>query len=240
MESVRKRFGKRERARYGTSDDFYGVKHLNDAEQKVYDTEKAGETGFRHSGSYHRFYQGYTEVRIEKPKGGFKIARYYTAPWMRQKRTHGMRILWKIIMASLFILEIAAYLAALSLKVGSNYCAYVAAPGLVSLILIILQAHMVLEYATAKEDMEIYKYQCCHNRLPLRSFLCGAGIGLTAAASTVYMLTEGSVSAPQMKAVLLLAAACAASVIMGAAEKKTVYCEIPNTTTYEGEGHEIW
>ena len=61
--------------------DIYGVKNGWKLEQRLGDT---AETGFRHDDYYHKYFHGYTELRIEKPNGKYKIERYYTDSWYRQ------------------------------------------------------------------------------------------------------------------------------------------------------------
>ena len=46
--------------------DIYGVKNGWKLEQRLGDT---AETGFRHDDYYHKYFHGYTELRIEKLNG---------------------------------------------------------------------------------------------------------------------------------------------------------------------------
>ena len=60
-------FGKKK-----TGSDIYGVKGKRPFR------DESPETGFRHSDHYHRYFRGYTEVRTEKPNGGYRLKRFYT------------------------------------------------------------------------------------------------------------------------------------------------------------------
>ena len=66
------------RNRQKVGNDIYGVKSDWKLQQRLGET---AETGFRHNDHYHKYFHGYTELRIEKPNGKYRIERYYTDDW---------------------------------------------------------------------------------------------------------------------------------------------------------------
>ena len=95
-------------------DDIYGVKQIKS--NPLDRDNEVPEIGFRHSDTYHRYFRGYTEIRREKPNGGYRVDRYYTQPWIVS--TAPVRDYWltRLMYAVLVILSWGLYLCTLRCK----------------------------------------------------------------------------------------------------------------------------
>lgn len=131
-----------------------------------------------HSGFYHRLFEGYREVRV--PRDGRergRITRVYTGDYY--KRACG-ELRWHLTKAAyllLYLVATAVYLFAMTRRVEVNTVWYTAAPGLLSVIPMILLFSKLTACLSANRNMVIYDYKYVFQRLfPLCAltafFLC--------------------------------------------------------------------
>ncbi len=221
----------------GASNDIYGVRG-----RKSPGGDDAAETGFRHSSGYHSFFAGWTEVRQEQPGGKFKILRFYTAPWYSADVSSRQWVGHKCLFALLAVLGCALFAAALLRDVGSNYSPYVAAPGMLTVPLLVLGCFRVASHIFAKREMTLYAFTICHERMPLFALLAGAGTALTGLMTLLYALLhwgQGSGEELACAGMLLLGGLCWAAIAW--TERKTPYVwEEHDVDLPEGAAHEIW
>ncbi len=228
-----------QRSAGGASNDIYGVRG---GKRKIFGSDDAAETGFRHSSGYHSYFAGWTEVKQEQPDGRFKILRFYTAPWysadLEKPRWIGRKCLYVL----LALLACALYAGALLRDVASSYSPYVAAPGMLTVPLLVLACFRTVTAAAAKREMTLYSFTVCHERMPLFALCAGAGTALTGLMTLLHAILHWQAGGPEellSVGMLLLGALCWA--VLAWTEKKTPYVwEEHDVDLPEGSVHEIW
>lgn len=220
-------------------DDIYGVKQIKS--NPLDRDNEVPESGFRHSDTYHRYFRGYTEIRREKPNGGYRVDRYYTQPWIVS--TAPVRDYWltRLMYAVLVILSWGLYLWALTKDLGSNRSLMVAIPGLPSAILLVLLSAVTVKYLFVPRKMTLWEHESSTKRLKTMSLLTGGCIMLTAACKLIYVLTFQGGGLCEWISIFATGAAAVSAAMLFLMERKVVYTAIANDTVLpEGEAHEIW
>ena len=198
-------------------------------------------TGFTHKTFYHRYFQGYTEVRVKKPNGKFRIERYYTAPWMRRDLPQGRWAALKLLYAVLALAAIAAVVAAMAMNVLSNYFWFVALPGVITFLCAFVQCAVTISYLAKPRNMTLWEFRSSSLYLRRAAAACAVCACLTALAKLGCIVIYGTAGlAGECVSVVLLLAAALASGGMLLLEKTAKYREIPNDTTKPVNGEEIW
>ncbi|MCC8064662.1 MAG: hypothetical protein LIO78_05450 [Clostridiales bacterium] len=205
-----------------------------------YGEESAGsmDTGFRHSSRYHDFFDGYTEVRVAKPNGGYRIERYYTAPWMTPQLSQRERVELRLLYWCLYLGALLLYGWSMCQRVGSNTCPYVAAPGLVTVVPLLLLLFRLIAYTAGKEKLTKYDYKHLSKGVRWWSFLTGCGLTLTAITVLIYGFLH--LDAPEnLRNGLLLLCGAACALAISRLEQRVPYQEVENTTAVPEGGFEI-
>lgn len=228
--------------KWNRGNDIYGVKGRGDS---FYDLENKSDiydknVGVNRSGFYHSYWRGWTEVRVNRIGKPYSIERVYTAPWIRQDLSTRDYVLVRILYGVLIALSIALFALAMTQRVGSNSCWYVALFGMPTTILIFVVLWMFVGYAKAPRKMTLYEHKSTSvylKRICLAFFI---GLCATALATVLYaLLNPGDEPLKQLLNVLLdlLAAGCVFTVFL--LEKKMKYIDIPNTNKPPAGGFEI-
>lgn len=222
--------------------DIYGVKgrgnSLYDLENKsdIYDKN----VSVNRSGFYHSYFRGWTEKRVDREGKPYRVERVYTAPWIRQDLSTRDYILVRILYGVLLTLSIAIFAIAMTQRVGSNSCWYVALFGLPSTILMFVVVWMFISYVKAPRQMTLYEHRSTSTYLKWICLIFSIGLAATALSTLLYiLLNTGDEPLRQLLNVALdlLAAGCAFSVFL--MEKKMKYIDIPNTNKAPDGGFEI-
>lgn len=222
--------------------DIYGVRDRgmshNDAEGKMDFLDK--NMGVSRSSFYHSYWRGWTEVRVDRPGKPFKIERIYTAPWIRQDVSTRDYVLYRLLYVLLTVLAIALFAFAMTRRVGSNYCWYVALFGLPATILIFVLCWMLVVYAKAPRKMTLWEHHSSSVYLRRTALVFSILLAATALATVVYIvLNWADQPLQQLMNVGLDLVAAAASFAIFRIEKKMKYADIPNENKAPYGGHEI-
>lgn len=200
------------------------------------------DTGFRHNTYYHKYFHGYTEIRRISKSGRMTIERRYTAPWHVHQLTTKQWILVKAAYVLGALLSSALFLWALMQRVPTNSTGIVAAPGLLSGLLMLLLWAGVCAYVTAPRRMTWWQHRSGKTKIQRFTLLTAIGIGLTALAKMVCICVflgfswEGEVF--PLLALLLSAVPL---VLIYLAEQKMPYEEQENENAVaEEERYQIW
>ena len=199
------------------------------------------KTGFQHKGFYHRYFQGYTEVRVKKPNGRYRIERVYTAPWKQHDLERAQWILLKALYLVLALLAAVCVAASMAVDALSNYVWFVILPGVASFLSAFLLCVYALSYLTKPRKMTLGEYTgavCGLRRTALVTLVCTAFTALAKIVSTLWLGAFDSGSEWKAVLPLLLAAAGAAAVYF--MERRVKYLDIPNNTSKPVNGEEIW
>lgn len=221
--------------------DIYGVRGKKSSPFSTKDAPDAPETGFRHSSYYHKYFQGYTEVRKLNAKGRVASERYYTRPWIVSGLSRRSYWLVRLLYALLVVASAALFITALCQEIPGNVSLIVALPGLLSAMLLILLAASTLMYIFVERKMTLWDHSSSTKRVKVTSLLAAIGQALTALALALFALVTGEEVPRSLgcAGLILLGACCSGALFF--LERKMPYQEIPNDTKLpEGEAHEIW
>lgn len=194
------------------------------------------DTGFRHRNYYHKYFQGYTEVRRVNARGRVVSDRYYTAPWQKHCLTDKQWVMTKIAYILGVLVSTILFLWALVQRVPSNSAAIVAAPGFLSGLLMILMWMAVFSYVTAPRKMTLWEYNSGRGKVKCFTRLAAAAILLTAVAKVVFIgvwmkfTWDG-----EIPGLLLLAVSAVPLILIYLAEHKMKYESLENTTVITDE-----
>ena len=162
------------------------------------------DDGVRHSGSYHRFFEGYSEQRVLGEDGKrAQILRVYVGEYYRRVCSDATWIGIKIAYMALFVLGFATYIYALVLPIGSNQVWYVAVPGLCSVVPLLLLFSKLAACVVAKRTMVIYERKHVFGRVFRRSMIVVGFLGATLLMKLLYVILSWSaVGAGEMNSCL--------------------------------------
>lgn len=229
--------------KWNRGNDIYGVRgknriSWNDAEGNLDHLDK--NMGVNRSGFYHSYWRGWSEVRIERPGKPYKIERVYTAPWIRQDLSTRDYVLVRILYGLLLVLSTVLFAFAMTRRVGSNYCWYVALFGFPATILLFVVFWMFVVYVKAPRKMTLYEHRSSSSYLKFFALLISIFFAATAIATVVYTILNPADQPVQqlLNAGLDLIAAAGTFVVFWL-EKKMKYVDIPNENKTPPGGFEI-
>lgn len=189
------------------------------------------ETGFRHRNYYHKYFQGYTEVRRVNSKGRVISERHYTAPWQKHCLTDAQWVLTKVAYAFGVLLSTVLFLWAMVQRSPSNSAVIAAVPGFLSILLLLMLWMAVFAYISAPRKMTLWEYRSGKSKVELFTRLFTAGAIATVAAKIVFICVWMDFSwQGEIAGLLLLAASAVPPVLIFLSERKMNYEELENTT----------
>jgi hypothetical protein len=187
-----------------------------------------------YSKAYHRYFEGYSEVRVPNPNGkGTRIERIYTGMYYRQDLTTRQRILLRALYVALFLGAAYLFVSSAVQPLASNSTWYVVLPQAVCLPLLFWIVIAFYYYLPAARDMTIGEYRNASPALQKAAFYAAISLGAAAVATLVYVLLHLLLHPAGQPLVELLCAvkylASGVSVLMiNRVEKKVRYLEIPS------------
>lgn len=165
------------RNREKVGNDIYGVKSDWKLKQRL---GESAETGFRHNDHYHKYFHGYTEIRIEKENGKYRIERYYTDDWYVQDVSDQKWILWKFLQLILSVFSTIGYFWLMTRpNLEGNTSRIVAIPGLTSVPLLILLLASAIGYVFTKRKMTWWEHHASTERIMRYTLITGTMLLLT-------------------------------------------------------------
>lgn len=220
-------------------DDIYGVKQIKS--NPLDKDNDVAETGFRHSDAYHRYFRGYTEIRIPGEMGRFSILRYYTQPWIVDAASEKDYLCKRVLVGMLLVLSWIAYIYGMCMDVGSNRWPVAAIPGLTAVILLVIFSAVAIFYLFAPRKMTLWQHESTSNRLKKMALTTGGCMIFAAAAKLGYTLIMPCQTVMELTSSGITAVAAIGTICICMLERRTVYTTVPNDTVLpEGEAHEIW
>lgn len=229
--------------KWNRGNDIYGVRgkeriSWNDAEGKMDYLDK--NVGVSRSSFYHSYWRGWTEVRVDRPGKPYKIERVYTAPWIRQDVSTRDYVLYRLLYGVLLVLAVALFAFAMTRRVGSNSCWYVALFGLPATILMFVVFWVFVVYVKAPRKMTLWEHRSSSVYLRYTALVFSILLAATALATVVYIILnlEDQPIHQLLNVGLDLAAAASVFAVFWF-EKKMKYADIPNDTEAPQGGHEI-
>ena len=196
------------------------------------------DTGFRHSTRYHKFFEGYTEIKRETGPGKYTIERYYTAPWIvcaePKKRPGRIALYWVLLALSVVIAVYGA-----CIRVSSNSSVISSAPLGVYIVVILFLSPALIRYSTLKRRMTLHEFKSSSKSLLRWSTVAAACAALSAAAGIVLDLVMRNTAALSLLRMLLMLAAAAAVAAIAGLEHRLPYTTEENDTQVPSGGFTI-
>lgn len=219
--------------------DIYGVKKLKSNPLEA-DNDTA-ETGFRHSDSYHRFFRGYTEIRREKANGKIGVERYYTQPWIVNTASAQAYWMIRLMYGMLLYFSVSIYIWAMCQDILSNRMWFVAIPGVLAIVFLVLLTVTIFNYVTVHKKMTLWEHESSTNQLKLFSRISSGCLVLVAVVKLVCLLIYRENIGGELKSIVAVLISAVFAVALYFMEREVVYTKVPNHTILpEGEAHEIW
>lgn len=223
----------------------YGNKGADDvtaANEKYF-----GDSGdsMHHSRYYHRYFEGYTEVRTENPESKYmpyKIERIYTSPYTVVDMKKGVYPLYLFLYGLLVAVAVLLYVSAFTdYRVSINMSRVSALAIMVTLVPLFVLAVSLLGYYFRPKKMKYYDYRTSTGRLKLWSLIAAGGCFLAVLIFCVYLWVTGSAdSEAEILYIVKLIAAAAACLAVFFLERGMRYRQVPNDVKLpEGEYHRI-
>lgn len=188
-------------------------------------------TRLQHSASYHAYFRGYTEVREEKPGGGFKIKRYYTAPWYRHRMTDRRWVGMKLGYLALFLAAcLCLFFGLRSTVTGSSVFAGI--PAAIALILLLLSFAVLVELLVSKRKMTLGTAEATDKPLIRWTRLAACAIWVTALGQilALFLILKGQFLGGELPGILLVLLSGALMFAIGLIQKKVAYDTVENHT----------
>jgi hypothetical protein len=218
-----------------------GLKQFIMEQAKKYD-ESSVEEGSRlsHSDAYHRFFEGYSELKVVDPSGRIRIRRIYTGVHYRPRLSRKQMVLLRLLYPPVFAAAVALFLVAALRGVPSNTLWYAALPQACTLPMLVWFLISFLSYLPIKEQLEIGEYN--RSSVPLkRAALIGAVCALLSGVMALVSLfgEGGSALLGELCTAGLFMLAAALLFLIGLTEARIPYDRIDSTTEIPAGGVEI-
>ncbi|MCI2049533.1 MAG: hypothetical protein LKJ76_07420 [Lachnospiraceae bacterium] len=143
-----------------------------------------------HSSYYHRFFEGYSEVKQKDEKGHEVILRIYTADYFQQDITDRQRMILRIQYVFACICAAACFIGGLITNVKSNTVTWIAFLGVVPVIGLIMLAAALAEYLLAPKKMKLYTKKSSSDAMQTALLVSMFGLLSCAVCKMIYMLME--------------------------------------------------
>lgn len=218
--------------------DIYGVKKNWKLMERAGETS---ETGFRHNDHYHKYFHGYTEIRIPKANGGCRIERYYTDDWYVQETSDARWAGTKILYLSLTVFILVGYFYLMTRPgLQGNTSRIVAIPGFLAVPFLVLLLASAIGYAVTKRRMTWWEHEASSKRVTRYALIAGILLLLTGVFILLNIWTGVEHTAAEVALALGVMVTAAASFAMFYLEKKMCYKTEKNEVKLPpGEAHLI-
>ena len=151
------------------------------------------ESASFHSKGYHRYFQGWSEYRVELPNGKSKIERIYTGVYHTAVQNPSQRIWSKTSYLMLWVISLLLFLWGAIGTAGSNSAVYVAIPQAAAILGLFWLLCSIASYCVSPKNMTLYEYRCVTNLLRAGKYAPIAMLAVAAASLLYYLIHMGTV-----------------------------------------------
>ncbi len=190
-----------------------------------------------HSGYYHRYFEGWTEIPETTPSGKVRIKRVYTGEYYRADMSKTERWVHKMFCALLVLLSVMCYGRAALMEISSNAVWYVVIPEVLSLCGFIFLVWFLISKLTSPVTLKIREYREGTKNLKLAGLLQAIFLALASITTFLHILLSGGDRGELIAAVLFLLAGAAAFGVH-LMEKRVKYIRVSNENA-DMEGYRI-
>lgn len=188
-----------------------------------------------HSRYYHRYFEGYTEIKEADANGKTRIRRVYTADWYAQDLPKGRRIAVRILYVALFLMMTCAMVGAGILQGGTGTRFYIVIPELITLCLLSWLGYVLLvNYLFMPKKLTVHDYKASSLSLRIVTLAAAVAFAADALMAALDLALVGGARGGWVIALFLAGAACAWA--MRTVESRIRYNEIGNPAAKKEDG----
>lgn len=182
-----------------------------------------------HSKSYHRHFEGYTEVTKLNAKGEMVIQRVYVGDYYRLDLPRKKRLLLRGGYALAWLVSCLLFILAASRPISANSAWYLAIPQMLALCSLAVTAFALIAHCTSKRDMTIGEWKSSSIALKRRSLFSAILLGITALLTLLHPFFQSVEWGPHLLCVFLNLLAGALTMMIYLLEKEAPYLTFPST-----------
>jgi len=183
------------------------------------------------SKAYHKFFEGYTEVRVPRSNGkGTRIKRIYTGEYYRQDLSVRNRVLIRLLYVVFFLCASLLFVSGAVEQFAGNSTWYVNLPEAASVFFLFWILIAFIEYLPAGRDMTIAEYRSSSRSLLKASIGAAICLGVTALATLLFLvLNSFTALLPGIVCIGKYISGSLMMLVLNRLEMKLKYQIIPNT-----------
>ncbi len=190
-----------------------------------------------HSGYYHRYFEGWTEIPETTPSGKVRIKRVYTGEYYKADMSKTERYVHKMFCALLVLLSVMCYSRAALMEISSNAVWYVVFSEVLALCGFIFLVWFLISKITSPVLLKIREYREGTKNLKLAGLLQSIFLALASITTFLHFLLSGGGHGELIAAALFLLASAAAFGVH-LMEKRVKYIRVSNENA-DMEGYRI-
>lgn len=161
--------------------------HFVNKREKRFSNGEPSTASF-HSRSYHRYFEGYTEITRIQPNGRKKIERIYTGVYHIQALEKGKRLVLLLGYVLLWLACAALFALGAVQPVGSNQSWYTVSFQVVTVAMLFWMLCTLINYITAPKKLTIHDYRTTSGSLKRAGTASAIAAALSALTTLLYLL----------------------------------------------------
>ncbi len=189
-----------------------------------------------HSKSYHRHFEGYTEVESVNSRGKVVIERIYTGDYYRLDLPRNKRVLLRLAYALLWLIACALFGFASSRPIGANTTWYLALVQMVTLCSLAIVLFSFISHCTAPREMTIGDWKSSSVNMKRRTGFTALVLALNALLTILYPLLESDYWGMHLLCTSFYVIAGILMVVINRLEAKTPYITFPSSQPVPEDG----
>jgi hypothetical protein len=209
-------------------------------EYDAYGHQKCRRVKYTQSKFFHRYFEGYSEVLIEREGKPGRIQRVYTAPWYMLQSSDRRWMFRRFIYGVLVLFSTAVFIFAMTRPVASNLSWHISLIGLPASICCFLSVVAVMLYICTPRGMTIYEKKSSSKFLKNIALVASITYILTACATAVYLILQ--IKKPEYLEITNIALEMIAAIALFVVynlEATAVYITVENTNKIPPGGIQI-
>ena len=188
-----------------------------------------------HSRYYHRYFEGYTEIKELDANGKERIRRVYAADWYAQDLPKGKRIGVRLFYVALFAMMVATVIGAGVLQGGTGTRFYIVIPELVTLCLLSWLGYVLLvNYLFMSKKLTVHDYKASSLSLRIVTLAVAVAFAVDALMAALDLALVGGARGGWVIILFLAGTGCAW--VMRLVESRIHYDQIENPAVAKDSG----
>lgn len=189
-----------------------------------------------HSKSYHRHFEGYTEIEAINAKGKAVIQRIYTGDYYRLDLPAQKRVLLRVLYGISWLCACILFGLASSSPVSANSTWYLAIMQALSLFGLAAVFFSLLAHFTAPRDMTIGEWKSSSRATKRRTLLTSVFLGGDAVLTLTHLFIIGSDQSTHLLCILFYILAGGLNMLISLLEAKLPYRTFPSSQPFPEDG----